>query len=188
MKTTTACKPNNPNIPPRLQQQPPRLQKQMLAQQQSRQQSQEKQLWEPDDAPKKSVSNSSFDSNHQSPTGTSLWDPDKFGKTEGDVNWKQPVWDPDSDHPQRKPLSQPAKLWEPKTGKFKIVEISEPQPQRASTMHAWASPQQEVKPQAVPNFPPPGGAPPIERSPAPQSQGQTTQPFNQFMMFRPDFR
>lgn len=188
MKAAPSTKPSNPNIPPRLQQQPPRLQKQMLAQQQSRQQSQEKQLWEPDDMPKKSVSNSSFDSNHHSPTGTSLWDPDKSGKSEGDANWKQPVWDPDSDQPQRKPLSQPAKLWEPKTGKFKIVEISEPQPPRTGNMHAWASPQQDVKQQALPNFPPSSGSAPMERPPAPQSQGQTNPAFNPLMMFRPDFR
>lgn len=189
MKTTTITKPANTNVPPRLQQQPPRLQKQMLAQQQARQQSQEKMLWEPDsDTIRPSSSNSSFDGIRQSSSSSSLWDPDNVSQkweSETDNTWKPQqsiVWDPDTDTPKRQPPSQPAKLWEPKTGKFKIVD-AESQSQRSSNMHAWASPQQEVnKPQQpLPPFPQVPGPQPDHQAPP-----QTT--FNQFMMFRPDFR
>lgn len=193
MKTTASTKPANPNIPPRLQQQPPRLQKQLLAQQQARQLSQEKQLWEPDkDSPKPSSSNTSFEVVRQSSSGSSLWEPENTSQkweSDNDMTWKpqQPsVGYADSDPSQRKHASQPPKLWEPKTGKFKIVESNESQ--RSSNMHAWASPQQEVsQSMSTPSFPPPSGQA-TESQASPQQQGQTGQPFNQFMMFRPDFR
>ncbi|CAG2222800.1 EST1C [Mytilus edulis] len=193
MKTTASTKPANPNIPPRLQQQPPRLQKQLLAQQQARQLSQEKQLWEPDkDSPKPSSSNTSFEVVRQSSSGSSLWEPENTSQkweSDNDMTWKpqQPsVGYAETDPSQRKHASQPPKLWEPKTGKFKIVESNESQ--RSSNMHAWASPQQEVsQSMSTPSFPPPSGQA-TERQAAPQQQGQTGQPFNQFMMFRPDFR
>jgi hypothetical protein len=104
-------------------------------------------------------------------------------KSDNDNTWKpqQPiVWDPDT--PQRKPLSQPAKLWEPKTGKFKIVETTESQSHRSSNIHAWASPQQEVNKsqQHPPSFP---GQQPEQQTTTSQSPGQTaSQQFNQFMI------